>query len=381
MSNSIIIRPQTQHKKTTYQVEWYEGGKRKRKNKKTRAEANAYKQLLENKFAQQKAIADLQEVGIKLALPGPVDSLVRKDIQSALEDFYESKKAVAFDPKDLRSLKIEKIAYNYFGEFIIDSKQRTYVDEITLKDLEEYRAFLQKKGLKNATVARKETSMTSFLNYCVSHKYRSDNPATGLAQLPIVTPKRPTMRETDYREQLEDGLPEWCSEIFIVQGETFGRNIELLRARIGDVNLLSREIRLISAKGSHVHERWVPLTARAFSILKAVIAKRKLEGHGEDTDYLFLNSRGNPVTSDVYCDVIKETRRKLEIPEWVKAYVLRHDGLKNLRRNKVHQSQIGEIAGHRKLETTLMYLTSESDELRNVINLVDEQMKRKASNG
>lgn len=373
--SDIIIRPQTQHKKTTYQVEWWVDGQRRRKNKKTKADANAFRDALLLAESRRNAIRDLKDSGIQVAVQSQVDGLTRKDIQEALSDFYESKKAVAFDPKDLRSLQIEKINYNYFGEFIIESKKRDYVDEITLKDLEEYRAYLQGLGIKNSTVVRKEISANAFLNYCVSHKYIRDNPASGLKTIPIVTPKRPTMNGTEYRDQLEDGLPEWCAEIFIVQGETFCRNIELLRCKISDVSA-SKEIRLVSAKGNHVHERWVPLTERAWVTVKAVIAKRRFEGRGAEDDFLFLNSRGNPVTSDVYCNVVKKTREKLNLPSWVTAYVLRHDGIKNLRRQKVHSSQIGELAGHRKESTTRIYLGSESEELRNVINLVDRSKKK-----
>lgn len=376
MSDTVIIRPQSHQKKTTYQVEFYRDGKRKRETKKTKADAIAFKKEIEEQIRRRKAIESLKSSGVVLSTPGQADQLKRMDIQSALESFYESKKAVVFDPKDLRSLQVEKYAYNLFGEFIVEKRKRDFVDEITLEDLEKLRVSLQKKKLKNATIVRKENSITAFLNYCVEHKWRTDNPANGLMSLPVVTPVRKTMRGTDYRQQIEDNLPEWCAEIFIVQGETIARNIEILRAKVEDVNWVTKEIRLVSAKGRHVHERFVPLTERAQTVLRAAIAKRKLQKRGEAEDLIFLNSRGRMVTSDVYCDVIKKTREKLKLPDWATAYVLRHDGLKELRRLKAHQSQISEIAGHRKAETTQHYMRGESDELRNVINLVDRSKQK-----
>lgn len=380
MSDSITIRPQTQYKTTTYMVEWWVNGVRRRRTKKTKLDANNFKQELIDSANRAKALEELKAQG--MVFNTPAASIQREEIQTSLTSFYKSKLDVVVDQKDMNSLKIEKINYNQFGVFIVDVRKKFFVDEIVLQDMEAFRGYLKNvRKVSNSTIVRKENSIVAYLNYCISHKYISDNPASGLRSLSVITPPRQTMRGTDYYQEMADGLVEWASELWECMGETMARNIELETSVIGDINFGTREIRLVSKKGCHIHERFVPLTERAVTILKKVVAMRKLEGHGELTDLVFRNSKGNPVTSNCFCDVVRETRRKLDIPEWVTAYINRHDGLKALRRANVHQSHIGEIGGHRKESTTRIYLANERQDLRNVINIFEAGKNKKAQVG
>jgi integrase len=379
MSEKIVIRACPGVKKPTYQVEFYDlEGKRKRKNYKTKLDAENFRQELIDLRNRNNAIKNLRAQGV-IVDQGKVERL-RKPIQEALREFFESKLSLVRDPKDLRSLKIEKLTYNLFGEFIIEERERDFVDEITLLDLEQLRTKFQAKKLKNATIVRKETSIGAFLNYCLKHKYVESNVALGLSKLPITTPKR-ILYSDDQKAMLESALSEWAQEIFILLAETFARPIELERAVISDFDIAARELRVVSAKGIKIQERFLPLSERAFTVLKAVVAKRRLEGRGGPNDLIFRNSKGGAVSTDVFDKAVRKAAKDLKIAIEATPYALRHGGLIALRKMKVHMSLIGSIAGHRKTETTMHYLKNDSDELRNVIKLMDFEKKKNTQVG
>jgi site-specific recombinase XerD len=366
MSDSIFIRPQRQHKKTTYQVEYYEVvdgvPKRRRENFKTKQDAINREQdlLLERARAEQTIMSP--------CTPG-VFQIERKSIQDALSDFANNKYATAFDRRHHRK---EMSNYNLFGEYIIEKRGRLFVDEITLKDIEQWRIDTQASGVKNATIERRTNSVRSFLNYCVNHKYRLDNPVDFVTKLPVITPKRELWASQNDKVKVCETIQAWASEMFVVLDETLARPIELCRQTVGDFDRANRTARYVSGKGNTIRERWIPLTDKAFNVYVAVIERRRAEGRGKSDNLIFRNSKGNAVSTEVLSKQIRIAREKLEIKESSKLYALRHEGLTNLGKNNVGLRKISELAGHSKAATTMHYMQVDVEDLRNVINIADK---------
>lgn len=376
MSENIIIRPQTQFNKTTYQVEWWidlNGEKiRKRKSFKNQYQAENKKNEILTERVTQSAKDALRARGVRFD-SGEDRKFISKSIQDALELFYENLKITVFD---VRHLRREKLIINQFGGFIIDERGRQTVDEITLEDLEQFRKNMLSRKLAPSTVERCFNNIRSFLNYCVSHKFREDNPAKFLKRLHV---KIPTIQPwSEHYEEIELALPEWASEFLVVLEDTMCRPIELCRAQVKHIDWEERTITLISGKGNVVSERRVPLTDRVFTTLRAVVAKRKLEKRGDPDDLVFRNSKGNPVKTEIFDKAIRKARRALNLPEYIKAYAVRHEGLTQLKRLKVAMADIGALAGHKKIETTKRYTASDMKDLRNVINIADAAKKKQA---
>lgn len=378
MNDNVIIRPQKQFNRTTFQVEWYEDvpgstvQKRRRKNFKRKDQAENKRQELLLAIERKLARDVLKSQGVRVEKEK--QTLQRKTIQEALLNFSEEKKTTSFD---LRHHRKEMSNYNIFGEYIIDVKNRDFIDEISLLDLQEWRRSMQEKEpkkLSNSTIERRMNSVRSFLNYCIAHGYIDENPAEKLKKLPIVTPKRKLWKESE-KVDVFCTIPEWAQEFWTCLEETLCRPIELCRQTISDIDFENRKCRLLSGKGG-VRERWVPLSDRAIIIYRAVITKRRLEFRSKPDDLIFRNSRGNPVTTEVFDKAVRVMREKAGIIKGATPYALRHEGLTNMSKLHIGETTIAAWAGHAKTQTTKHYLQTEVDDLRKVINIRDGQKKK-----
>lgn len=350
----------------TYQIRFYdERGNRKKRNFKTKLEAETFKQELITQEQRRQLAAFNRAQGIVVE-----SDIERKLIQDALAEMYQQKLSSAFN-KD--SVKQEKFNYNLFGKFIFEEMGRDYCDEITLLDLEKFRQKEKDRGIKNASIERRFNFVRAFLNYCVAHKYRRDNPAEHIKKLYVEVIEPELWSEGD-SEKIIEQLPEWASEFILVLKDTMARPIELNRLKFSDINFFNKTVSLISAKGASVHKRKVPLTEQSIQILRAIEQRR---GPSQD-QLVFVNSKGRPVTTSVMNKALKVARRELGLSEGLKAYGFRHGGLSQLNRLNVNQRLISKVAGHRKAETTQRYLHTNEDELRNVIDLTEAMKSKKA---
>lgn len=133
---------------------------------------------------------------------------------------------------------------------------------------------------------------------------------------------------------------------------------ELVSLKIDDVDLDDRTIRI---RGKGEKDRIV-----LFDDGTRILIKDYLERRQNDSDVLFINRFGNPLTPRYIQMMIKEYAKIAGIKKKVTPHILRHSFATHLLKNGVDIRAIQQLLGHANLSTTQIYTSVDMQTLRNV---------------
>ncbi len=133
---------------------------------------------------------------------------------------------------------------------------------------------------------------------------------------------------------------------------------ELVSLRINDIDLQDRTIRI---RGKGDKDRIVLFDENTRNLLEDYLQKRVYE-----SDYLFLNRFGDPLTPRYVQMMIKNYARKAGINKKVTPHILRHSFATHLLKNGVDIRAIQQLLGHSNLSTTQIYTSVDMQTLKNV---------------
>jgi len=131
------------------------------------------------------------------------------------------------------------------------------------------------------------------------------------------------------------------------------RVTELISLNRNDIKL---EHSLLKCTGKGNKERWVPFTDRVHDILLDYIKyiRPKLEKK-ENTNLLFLNNHGNPISRQGVFYLIKNYAKIAGIKKKVTPHTFRHTLATHLIENGADLRSIQELLGHSDISTTQVY--------------------------
>jgi integrase/recombinase XerC len=135
------------------------------------------------------------------------------------------------------------------------------------------------------------------------------------------------------------------------------RASELCGLSVGDVDLASREIRVLGKGGK---ERLCPLNDVAVAALAAYLARRaELAGRrgsaAADPDALFLNYRGGRLRTRSVARHLERYVKLCALRRHVTPHALRHSFASHLLGSGMDVRSIQELLGHSSLSTTQRY--------------------------
>ena len=142
----------------------------------------------------------------------------------------------------------------------------------------------------------------------------------------------------------------------VMLGTMYGcglRSYELCNLRCADVDF-ERKTVLVRKKKGHT-DRYLPLS----DMLARGLKKYMSNAHPEE--YLFysqVSSDGeqHPITTNAVQWVIKESRSKIDTKKKFTAHTLRHSFATHLLEDGMNILTVKELMGHKRIETTMMYL-------------------------
>ncbi len=234
------------------------------------------------------------------------------------------------------------------GEVAIDK-----VDRLVIR---KYLSFLHRKNRKSS-IARKLSTLRSFLKYLVREQIVSSNPAK-----PVSTPKveklLPTVLTVDEAFRLVE-LPLKLAKSREVKLRDRAL-LELLYSsgiRVSELVGLNRnrvdfELGIVKVMGKGRKERIVPVGTKAIEALIAYSEARKTM---EDEAPLFVNSRGGRLTARSVARVVKKRARDSGIFRKISPHSLRHTFATHLLDAGADLREIQEMLGHVSLSTTQRY--------------------------
>ncbi len=228
---------------------------------------------------------------------------------------------------------------------------------------DEYLIYLYDKEYKPATLARKLSSVKSFLIFLEDEKIINSSPVKYLKfpKLERKTPKTLNQEIIDTMLDNSKNLSLRDSTIIELIYATGIRASELINIKITDIDFNEATLRILG-KGSK--ERIIPIHDLALKLISKYW-KNEIFNHNKkvnnknikfNRNLLFLNVQGKKLTRQGLWYIIKNISKKLGLDiNNVSPHILRHTFATHLLYNGVPLRHLQELLGHSNISTTQIY--------------------------
>ena len=228
---------------------------------------------------------------------------------------------------------------------------------------------LRQKGFSTASLARNISSIRGFSGYQVLSLRRADDPAQNLEapklwqRLPKALPLAEIKK---LLESSEGGLSARFnardSAMIELMYSSGLRVSELVSLKTVDLNLEAGFVR-VTGKGSR--ERVVPIGGRATRKIKHYMSCcRETRLRGGYSDYVFLTSRGGPMTRQRFWQTLKFYARLAGVS--LSPHALRHSFATHMLEGGADLRSLQKMLGHSDISTTQVYTKVSLDRARRV---------------
>lgn len=294
---------------------------------------------------------------------------------------------------------------NDFIEYLqIEKNASPYTIQFYHQDLENFSSFLKQEGvtdlgqieyrlvriyltklydskLSRRTASRKLSSLRSFFKFLEREGRVNQNPFVHVL-LPKTDKPLPTFL---YAEELE--------KLFEVNDTTeplgqrnqalievlYGTGIRVSECQALTMKDIDFTIGTLFIKGKGNKERYVPFGRFAEIALETYINEGRhtlLEKAKTKTDNVFLNARGNPLTTRGIRDILNKMVDKAALTVHVHPHKLRHTFATHMLNEGADLRSVQELLGHENLSSTQIYTHVTKDYMREVYMKSHPRAKR-----
>ena len=256
-------------------------------------------------------------------------------------------------------------------EFLeIHHKQMTPL-QLSLHDLINFIAYLDKLGLSPFSQARVISSIKSFFNFLTYEKIITNNPSSML-ETPRLSKNIPEVLEVHEIDLLlnciDHSTPEGTRNRAMME-TLYSSGLRVSELISLKISLIYEEIGFLKVLGKGNKERLVPIGRSALkyiSIYKNDIRKHiKIQKNNDDI--LFLNRRGSKLSRVMVFMIIKALAKKAGITKNISPHTLRHSFATHLIDRGADLRAVQEMLGHEAITTTEIYTHIDQDHLRQTI--------------
>ena len=259
---------------------------------------------------------------------------------------YERK----LSPNTIKSYEYNLKQYNNF----LKNKNIT---KINGNDLTNFIKSERNKSKNILTITHHISILCSFYNYLFQENIINTNPATNLIKpkTPKKLPNYLTIEEVDKLLDVKLDKPfDYRYKAMIELAYATGIRVsELISLKLSNIDLENCFIRVMG-KGSK--ERIVPFGDIAYKYLKLYINNYRMKIlKDKDSEYLFINYKGQMISRQSFFKFIKNQALKAGIKKNISPHILRHSFATHLLNNGADLKIIQELLGHSDLSTTEIY--------------------------
>lgn len=257
-----------------------------------------------------------------------------------------------------------------FSRFLeIENIQK--IEEVDHQVIRLFLTYLYDRKLSRKSVSRIISCLRSFYKFLQREKIVSDNPLIH-THLPKQEKKLPSFLYTDELEELFT-----ISDLSTPLGQRNQAILELFYAtgiRVSEcVSLTMKQVDFTMGVahviGKGRKERYVPLGQYAIEALQTYIndgRKLLLNKAAEDSDIIFLNARGNPITTEGIRYILDQLVKQSSLTINIHPHKLRHTFATHLLNEGADLRSVQELLGHENLSSTQIYTHVTKDRLRHV---------------
>ncbi|WP_313290246.1 tyrosine-type recombinase/integrase, partial [Exiguobacterium sp.] len=120
-------------------------------------------------------------------------------------------------------------------------------------------------------------------------------------------------------------------------------------------NDLQLELGYLSCIGKGNKSRIIPMSSTSIESVRTYLDLARNSLGGQQTDDVFLNSRGDRLSRQGFWKMIKRRAKEAGIEKEITPHVLRHSFATHLLENGADLRVVQEMLGHADLSTTQMY--------------------------
>lgn len=242
------------------------------------------------------------------------------------------------------------------------------VVQISTQDLQDFVCDLEAKQFKAATISRNIASIKAFYHFLYKEQMVGGDIAASL-HAPKIEKKLPEIMTMDEAvsllEQPSGDTPKELRDRAMLEllYATGIRVTELITLKTAEVNMQMGFI--ICRDGSK--ERMIPFGSKAkTAMLRYLEMGRTALLHDLDTDVLFVNCSGQPMSRQGFWKLIKYYAKQAGIQAEITPHTLRHSFAAHLVENGADLRSVQEMLGHSDISTTQVYAALNSNHLREV---------------
>lgn len=256
------------------------------------------------------------------------------------------------------------------------SKLQQYLDaqgvhepgSITATNLNSYILYLEKQRFAAATVSRNIASIKAFYHYLFKEGLVTEDISEAL-KAPKIEKKIPEILSIDEVNRLleqpgSDSPKEMRDKAMLELLYATGiRVTELISLKISEVNL---QMGFIVCKDTN-RERIIPFGSQAREALLRYLDKaREAMLADKNSEILFVNCSGQPMSRQGFWKLIKYYAHKAGITADITPHTLRHSFAAHLVENGADLRSVQEMLGHSDISTTQIYVNMSHNRIREV---------------
>lgn len=243
-----------------------------------------------------------------------------------------------------------------------------HVSEVNETTLNSYILFLEREGKAPSTISRYIASLKGFFEYCQKQGKIEKDPAENLKP-PKVEKKFPQTLTIVEMQKLMEG-PNLQSDKGIrdkamleLLYATGIRVSELISLKVEDMNL-SMEYLVCHEKSK---DRIIPFgTAAKTALVRYMDGTRDHMTEGKESEYLFVNCSGTPMSRQGFWKLIKYYSDKAGIEKEITPHTFRHSFAAHLLENGADAQSVKKMMGHADTATTQRYVEMQAANVRDV---------------
>lgn len=231
------------------------------------------------------------------------------------------------------------------------------IKKVTSTNLTGYVLYLEKNGFSAATISRNIASLKAFYHFLVKEKIVDEDVAEEL-HAPKIEKKMPEILSMDevvrlLEQPVGDSAKEIRDKAMLELLYATGiRVTELITLKTADVNL---NMGYICCKDAN-KERVIPFGNEAKKALtKYLNGTREAMLADPNSEYLFANCSGQPMSRQGFWKLIKYYAKKAGITADITPHTLRHSFAAHLVENGADLRSVQEMLGHSDISTTQIY--------------------------
>ena len=250
----------------------------------------------------------------------------------------------------------------------LSAREKTTMASVTAQDLDDYVKYLEDNQFAAATVSRNIASLKAFFHYMTETGILTEDIAERL-KAPKIEKKIPEIMSPDEVVRLlEQPSGNSSKEIrdkamLELLYATGIRVTELITLKVSDVNM---QMNFILCRDRN-KERVIPFgTAARNALTRYLEGTRDSMLENQDTEILFVNCSGQPMSRQGFWKLVKYYAKKADIKADITPHTLRHSFAAHLVENGADLRSVQEMLGHSDISTTQIYATLNHSHIREV---------------